>query len=52
MKKLFQTKNNNNFYFLKEIQWSNKAMKLNPINSQFKGTNKLKNKSSVNYCKE
>ena len=52
MKKLFQSKNNNNFYFLKEIQWSNKAMKLNPLISQFKNTNKLKNKSPLNYCKE
>ena len=52
MKKIFQTKNNNNFYLLKEIQWTNKAMKLNPLSSQFKNTNKLKNKDSMNYLKE
>ena len=29
MKKVFQNKNNNNFYYIKKLQWNNKASKLN-----------------------
>ena len=52
MKKMFQTKNNNNFYYLKELQWSNEAMKLNKLNIKMKNQNNFQNKNPVNYFKE
>ena len=38
MKKVFQNKNNNNFYYIKELQWTNKASKLN---SQYQKLNSI-----------
>ena len=32
MNKIFRNKNNNNFYYIKELQWTNKAIKLNSQN--------------------
>ena len=29
MSKQFRTKNNDNFYYIKELQWTNKAAKMN-----------------------
>ena len=29
MNKIFRNKNNNNFYYIKELQWTNKAAKVN-----------------------
>ena len=52
MKKVFQTKNNNNFYYLKELQWSNQAMKLNPFNQIIKNQNNIQNINPANYIKE
>ena len=53
MKKVFQARNNDNFYHLKELQWSNKAMKLNQINAQIiNPNNNIQNKNSINYLKE
>ena len=53
MKKVFQARNNDNFYHLKELQWSNKAMKLNQLNSQIiNPNNNIQNKNSINYLKE
>ena len=52
MKKVFQTKNNDNFYHIKEIQWSNKAMKLIPLNAKVKNKNNLQFINPDNYLKE
>ena len=53
MKKVFQARNNDNFYHLKELQWSNKAMKLNQLNAQIiNPNNNIQNKNSINYLKE
>ena len=52
MKKVFQTKNNDNFYYLKELQWSNKAMKLNPLNPQIRSKNNIQNVNQSNFLKE
>ena len=52
MKKVFQAKNNDNFYYLKELQWSNKAMKLNPLNPKVRNKNNLQNINQANFLKE
>ena len=52
MKNVFQNKNNNNFYHIKELQWTNQAMKLNPLNIKNNIQNNQNNINSVNYLKE
>ena len=52
MKKMFRTKNNRNFYFIKEIQWSNKAMKINQLNPNNNNQNSIQNINSSNLLKE
>ena len=45
---MFQSKNKNkNFYYIKEIQWSNRAMKLNQLNAQINNKNNIENKNSI-----
>ena len=45
---MFQSKNKNkNFYYIKEIQWSNRAMKLNQLNAQINNKNNIQNKNSI-----
>ena len=48
MKKIFQPKNQNkNFYLIKEIQWSNKAMKLNQLNAKLNNINNIQSKNAI-----
>ena len=47
MKKIFKYRNNSNFYHLKQLQWSNKAMKGNKLIR-----NNSQNIDSINYLKE
>ena len=48
MKKIFQPKNQNkNFYLIKEIQWSNKAMKLNQLNEKLNNINNIQSKNAI-----
>ena len=39
MNPAFRKKNNNNFYYLKELQWTNKAAKLNTLQQKFNEQN-------------
>ena len=53
MKKVFQAKNNEKFYYLKELHWSNKVMKLNQLNTRITNqNNNIQNKNSTNFLKE
>ena len=52
MKNIFKNQNNNNFYILKEIQWTNKAMKMNQLNERIKNQRSPKNVDSINSFKE
>ena len=52
MKKVFKNKNNNNFYILKEIQWTNKAKKMKQLNQQMKNQSNSYNMKAVNHLKE
>ena len=48
MKKIFHPKNQNkNFYYIKEIQWSNRAMKLNQLNEKLNNINNIQNKNTI-----
>ena len=45
---MFQSKNKNkNFYYIKEIQWSNRAMKLNQLNEKLNNINNIQNKNTI-----
>ena len=52
MKKIFKYRDNHNFYLLKEIQWTNKAMKLNQLNPCLKDSTNFQNFDPINYMKE
>ena len=49
MKKVFRNKNNSNFYYLKELQWSNKALKSNTLYPQILNNQE---RNTINYLKE
>ena len=52
MKKVFKNRNNSNFYLLKELQWTNKAMKMNQLNQKIRSQSNPQNMDSINYLKE
>ena len=49
MKRVFKNQNNNNFYYLKELQWTNNAMKIKKLQGN---NNNQKYMNSINYLKE
>ena len=52
MKKIFKYRDNPNFYYLKEIQWTNKALKFNQLNHCLKDRANFQNIDPINYMKE
>ena len=52
MKNVFKNRNNSNFYLLKELQWTNKAMKMNQLNQKIRSQSNPQNMDSINYLKE
>ena len=52
MKKIFKYRDNPNFHYLKEIQWTNKAMKFNQLNPCLKDRANFQNIDPINYMKE
>ena len=55
MNPAFRKKNNNNFYYLKELQWTNKAAKLNSLQQKLNSKNSLNNQpkiEQINLIKE
>ena len=52
MKQIFKNRNNSNFYYLKELQWTNKAMKMNQLNQYIRNKNNFQGIDSINHLKE
>ena len=48
----FNNRNNNNFYYIKELQWSNKAGKLNKYYSKIDSQNLTGKIDPITYQKE
>ena len=47
MNPAFRKKNNNNFYYLKELQWTNKAAKLNSLQKKLNSQNPINNQPKI-----